>query len=155
MSPRVIAEGGAPAIEGVRVVLLDVPTSWLSVLWAGLLIVVIVGVLLATRHQRRRGHLGTGGSVTDWGESLALVYELRREIQRLSEENLRLWEERAELVKVFGRVVEFLQQEVGQISGKSLGPKSETTKPRRDSGITRGSEVWEANGNPSSSVRGE
>ena len=101
------------------------------------------------------GNEAPAAGVTDWGESLALVYELRREIKRLSEENLRLWEERAELVKVFGRVVEFLQQEVGQISGKSLGPKSETTKPRRDSGITRGSEVWEANGNPSSSVRGE
>jgi hypothetical protein len=127
----------------------------LLVLWAGLLIVVIVGVLLATRHQRWHGQRGTGGSVTDWGESLALVYELRREIQRLREENLRLWEERAELVNVFGRVVEFLQQEVRQISGKSLGPKSETTKPRRDPGITRGSEVWEANGNPSGSLTGE
>jgi hypothetical protein len=146
MSPRVIAEGGAPAIEGVRVVLREDPASWLLVLWAGLLIVVMVGVLLATWQQRRRGPLGTGGSVTDWGESLAVVYELRREIERLREENLRLWEERAELGKVFGRVVERLQQEVGQISGKSLGLKSETTKPRRDSGITRGSEVWEANG---------
>jgi hypothetical protein len=61
----------------------------LLVLWAGLLIVVVVGVLLATRHQRWHGQRGTGGSVTDWGESLALVYELRREIQRLREENLR------------------------------------------------------------------
>ena len=147
MSPRVIAEGGAPAIERVRVVLREDPTSWLLVVWAGLLIVVIVGVLLATRHQRRRELPGTGGNVTDWGQSLALAYELRREIKRLREENLRLWEERAELVNVFGGVVEFLQQEVGQIWGKALGPKSETTKPRRDSGITRGSEVWEANGN--------
>jgi hypothetical protein len=150
MSPHVTAEGGAPAIEGLRVVLRDDPTIWLSVLWAGLLIVVVVGVLLATRHQRRREPRGTGGSVTDWGQSLAVAYELRREVKRLSEENQRLWEERAELVKVFGRVVEFLQQEVGQISGKSLGPKRETTKPCRHSGITSGPEVWEANGNQSS-----
>ena len=129
---------------------LEDPTIWLSVLGAGLLIVVIVGVLLATRYQRRRGERGTCGSVTDWGQSLALTYELRREIKRLSEENRRLREERVELVKVFGRVVECVQREVGQISGTSLGPKSETTKSRRDSGITNGSEVWEAKGDPQS-----
>jgi hypothetical protein len=128
----------------LRIVLWGDLTIWLSVLLAGLLIVVIVGVVLATRHQRRREHGGTGGSVSDWGEGLALAYELRREVKRLSEENQRLWAERAELVKVFGRVVEFLQ-EVGQISGKSLGPKRETTKPCRESGITSGPKVWEAN----------
>ena len=96
---------------------------WLSVLCAGLLFVLIVGVLLATRHHRRRGQGGTGGSVTDWGQSLALTYKLRRETRRLSEENLRLWEERAELLKAFGRVVACLQQEVGQISG--IGSQSE------------------------------
>jgi hypothetical protein len=154
MAPRVIAEGGARAIGELCVVLQD-PTIWLSVLCAGLLIVIIVGVLLATRHQRRRGQRGTGGSVTDWGQSLALTYELRRETKRLSEENQRLWEERAELLKAFGRVVACLQQEVDQISGKSLGPKSDTTKSRRDSGITNGSDVWEANGSQSGSVRRE
>ena len=98
-------------------------------LWAGLLIVVVVGVLLARWPYRRHEQRGQAGSVTDLGESLALAYELRREIKRLSEENLRLWEERAELVNVFGRVVEFLQQEVGEISGKSLGPKSGPPNP--------------------------
>lgn len=155
MSRRVIGEGGAPASEGVRTVLWGDLTIWLSVLSVGLFIVVIVGVVLAMRHQRRREKRATGGSVTDWGQSLALAYELRRDIKRLSEENQRLWEERAELVKVFGRVVELLQQEVGQISGKSLGPKRETTKPCRESGITSGPKVWEANGNPSCSFRGK
>lgn len=155
MSPRVTAEGGAPAIEGLRVVLRDDPTIWLSVLWAGLLIALVVGVLLATRHQRRREQRGTGGSVTDWGQSLAVAYELRREVKRLSEENQRLWEERAELVKGFGRVVEFLQQEVGEIPGKSLGPKSGPPNPAgtRESRAATG--VWEANGHQSGSVRGE
>lgn len=120
---------------------------WLWGLTVGLLLGTLLGFLLARWPYRRHEQRGQAGSVTDLGESLALAYELRREIKRLSEENLRLWEERAELVNVFGRVVEFLQQEVGQIWGKALGPKSETTKPRRDSGITRGSEVWEANGN--------
>lgn len=124
-------------------------------LWAGLLVGVIVGVVLATRHQRRREQPTTGGSITDRGQSLAFAYELRREIKRLSEENQRLWAERAELVKVFGRVVEFLQQEVEKISGKSLGPERETTKPCRDSGITSGTEVREANGNRGCSLRGK
>jgi hypothetical protein len=110
---------------------LEDPTIWLSVLCAGLLIVVLVGVLLAMRYQRRRGQRGTSGSITDWGQSLALTYELRREIKRLSEENRRLTEERVELVKVFGHVAECLQQEVSQILQKSLGPKSETTSRTR------------------------
>ena len=152
MSPHVTAEGGAPAIEGLRVVLRDDPTIWLSVLWAGLLIALVVGVLLATRHQRGREQRGTGGSVTDWGQSLAVAYELRREVKRLSEENERLWEERVELVKGFGRVVEFLQQEVGEISGKSLGPKSGSPNAAgsRESRAATGES--EANGHQSGSV---
>jgi hypothetical protein len=109
---------------------LEDPTIWLSVLCAGLLIGVIVGVLLATRYQRRRGQRGTCDSITDWGQSLARTYELRREIKRLSEENWRLKEDRVELVKVFDRVVECLQQEVEQISEKSLG----TRRLRHESG---------------------
>ena len=131
MAPRVMAEGGAPA-NGEWCVVLQDSAIWLSVLCAGLLFVLIVGVLLATRHHRRRGQGGTGGSVTDWGQSLALTYKLRRETRRLSEENLRLWEERAELLKAFGRVVACLQQEVGQISGKALDPSQSGGSVKRE-----------------------
>jgi len=70
------------------------------------------------RHQPQRKQRVTRGSVTDWGQSLALVYELRQDIKRLSEENQRLWAERAELATVFARVVELLE-----ISGTSRGLK--------------------------------
>jgi hypothetical protein len=44
----------------------------------GLLLGVILGVVFARRQHRQRDHRGRGGSVTDWGLSLALVTELRR-----------------------------------------------------------------------------
>jgi hypothetical protein len=110
---------------------LEDPTIWLSVLCAGLFIVVIVGVLLAPRYQRRRGQRGPCGSVTDWGQSLALTYELRREIKRLSEENRRLTEERVELMKVFGHVAECLQQQVEQMKSETT---SRTRRVRYESG---------------------
>src|SRR5882762_9022066 len=110
MSPHAAAERGARAIKALSVVLRDGPSICQSALGLGLLVVVILGLVFAGRHQRQREPRGKGGSVTDWGESLALVYELRRDIKRLSEENQRLWQERAELVKMFSRVVELLQQ---------------------------------------------
>jgi hypothetical protein len=44
----------------------------------GLLLGVILGVVCARRQHRQRDQRGHGGSVTDWGLSLALVTELRR-----------------------------------------------------------------------------
>ena len=59
---------------------------WLWGLSVGLLLGVILGLLLgatlgvvfARRQHRQRAHRGRGGSVTDWGLSLALVTALRR-----------------------------------------------------------------------------
>lgn len=158
MSPGVIAEEGASAIEGLRVVLRDDPTIWLSVLGAGLLIVVVVGMVLVTRHQRQREQRATGGSITDWGQSLALASELRREIKRLSEENQRLWEDRAELVTLFAHVVELLQQEVGQIS-KSHRVRSERPQAPPGGARTRPTPIvpvarHERSGPPGDSERG-
>ncbi len=51
---------------------------WLWGLSVGLLLGVILGVVFARRQHRQRDHRGRGGSVTDWGLSLALVTELRR-----------------------------------------------------------------------------
>jgi len=139
MPPRSMVEETARAIEAFRVVLRNDPMVWLSALWASLLIVVVIGVVLVTRHQRQREQRATGGTVSEWGERLAVAYELRRKIKRLSEENQRLCEERTELVKVFGRAVEVLQQEVGQISGKStstlVSPISDGDEPRADGAV--------------------
>jgi hypothetical protein len=110
-------------LEKLTVVLPETSTIWPSALGLGLLVVVIVGVVVAARLQRQRVPRGHGGSVTDWGQDLALIYELRREIKRLTEENQRLWQEQAELVKMSSRIVEFLQQPVGQVSRKFPGPK--------------------------------
>ena len=44
----------------------------------GLLLGVILGVVFARRQPRQRAHRGRGGTVTDWGLSLALVTRLRR-----------------------------------------------------------------------------
>jgi hypothetical protein len=44
----------------------------------GLLLGVILGVVCARRQHRQRDQRGHGGSVTDWGLSLARVTELRR-----------------------------------------------------------------------------
>ena len=91
---------------------------WLWGLSVSLLLVTVLGGVFAMRHQPQRKQRVTRGSVTDWGQSLALVYELRQDIKRLSEENQRLWAERAELATVFARVVELLE-----ISGTSRGLK--------------------------------
>ena len=42
----------------------------------GLLLGVILGVVFARQQHRQRAQRGRGGSVTDWGLSLALVTEL-------------------------------------------------------------------------------
>ena len=73
------------------------PVIWLWGLSVGLLLGTVLGVVFATRHHRRYEQRGLGGSVTDWGQSLALVYELRREIRRLSQANERLQADRTEL----------------------------------------------------------
>ena len=49
---------------------------WLWGLSVGLLLGVILGVVFARQEHRQRARRGRGGSVTDWGLSLALVTEL-------------------------------------------------------------------------------
>lgn len=44
----------------------------------GLLLGVILGAVFARRQHRQRAQRGRGGSVTEWGLSLALVTERRR-----------------------------------------------------------------------------
>jgi hypothetical protein len=65
---------------------------------------MIVGVLIATWRERRRGRPTTSGSLTD----LALDHGLRTQIKRLDEEGRRLRAERDELLAVLTRLAELL-----------------------------------------------
>jgi uncharacterized membrane-anchored protein YhcB (DUF1043 family) len=89
-----VSEGGAAAIEGF---LRGDPTIWLSVLWAGLLVVVILGVVFAMRHEQKRERQAS--SLTE----LAFTHELRVQ-------NKRLRTERDELLGVLTRFAELLEQ---------------------------------------------
>ncbi len=100
MSPRGGAEGGASTIEG----LLGDPAIWLSVLWAVLLAIVILGVLFAMRREQRRRR--QAGSLTE----LAFIHELRAQIKRLTEDTRRLRRERDELLGVLTKVGDLLER---------------------------------------------
>ena len=96
-----MSEGGASAIEGF---LPGDPTIWLSVLWAGLLVVVILGVVFAMRHEQKRE--GQASSLTE----LAFTHELRAQNKRLGEDTQRPRKERDELLGVLTRLAELLEQ---------------------------------------------
>jgi hypothetical protein len=85
---------------------------WVWGLAGGLLLGTVLGVVLARRQYRRREQRDLGGSVTDWGQSRALVYALRREITRLGQANERLQVDRTELLAILTRVADFLEREV-------------------------------------------
>ena len=96
-----MSEGGASAIEGF---LRGDPTIWLSVLWAGLLVVVILGVVFAMRHEQKRERQAS--SLTE----LAFTHELCAQNTRLREDTQRLRKERDELLGVLTRLAELLEQ---------------------------------------------
>ena len=85
---------------------------WLWGLAVGLLLGAILGVVLARRQHRQRDQRSRGGTVTDWGQSLAHVTELRREIGRLRQANARLQTDRTEALAALVRVADFLEREV-------------------------------------------
>jgi hypothetical protein len=101
MSPRAGAEGGASAIGRF---LRDDPTVWLSVLWAGLLVVVILGVVFAIRHEQKRDR--QAGSLTE----LAFIHELRAQIKWLREDTRRLRRERDELLGALTKLADLLER---------------------------------------------
>jgi predicted component of type VI protein secretion system len=97
---------------------------WLWGLSVGLLLGTILGVVLATRHHRRREPRGLGGSMTDWGQSLALVYELRREIRRLSQPNARLQADRTESLAALARIADSLEREARRRPVQPIPPST-------------------------------
>ena len=95
---------------------------WLWGLAVGLLLGAILGVVLERRQHRQRDQRSRGGSwdkttgayQTDWGQSLAHVTELRREIGRLRQANARLQTDRTEALAALARVADFLEREVSR-----------------------------------------
>jgi hypothetical protein len=85
---------------------------WLWGLAVGLLLGTILGVVLARRQHRQRDQRSRGGTVTDWGQSLVHVTELRREISRLRQANARLQTDRTEALAALARVADSLEREV-------------------------------------------
>jgi hypothetical protein len=74
------------------------------VLWAGLLVVVILGVVFAMRREQKRGR--QTGSLTE----LALVHELRAQVKRLRGDTQRLRRERDELLGVLSKLADLLER---------------------------------------------
>src|SRR5258705_13250878 len=95
---------------------------WLWGLSVGLLLGTVLGVVLTSRHHRRREQRGRGGTVTDWGQSLALVSELRREIRRLSQANEQLQADRTESRTALARVADSLEREARRLPVHSIQP---------------------------------
>jgi hypothetical protein len=104
---------------------------WLWGLAVGLLLGTILGVVLARRPHRQRDQRSRGGTVTDWGQSLAQVTELRREISRLRQANARLQTDRAETLAALARVADSLEREVRrrpvQAIQRALGEGTDTS----------------------------
>jgi hypothetical protein len=91
---------------------------WLWGLSVGLLLGVILGVAFARRQHRQRDQRGRGGSVTDWGQSLALVTELRREINRLRHTNARLQADRTKSLAALARAADSLEPWARRLPGE-------------------------------------
>ena len=62
--------------------------------------------------------------MTDWGQSLALVYKLRREIRRLSQANARLQADRTESLAALARVAEGLERETRRLPVQPIPPST-------------------------------
>jgi hypothetical protein len=84
----------------------------------GLLLGVILGVAFARRQHRQRDQRGRGGSVTDWGQSLALVTELRREINRLRHANARLQPDRTKSLAALARAADSPERGARRLPGE-------------------------------------
>jgi hypothetical protein len=89
--------------------LLD-PVFWLFVLSAGLLVVGVLGVVVATRRARRSEQLSLPGMSPDLGSDFARIHELQTQVKRLGDEYDRLLAERDELEAVLTRLAGLLEQ---------------------------------------------
>ena len=95
---------------------------WLWGLTVGLLLGTLLGFLLARWSYRRHEQRGQAGSVTDLGESFALVNELRREITRLRQALARLQADRAASRAALARVADSLEREARRLPVQAIHP---------------------------------
>lgn len=109
------------------------PVIWLLALSTALLVVGVLGIVFATRHDRQREQLAGVSSATQWGPGLALVPELRAEINRLRQETDRLRQEtdrlrgeRDEMLRVMARLAELLEG----VGGPRRAPERATRQPQ-------------------------
>jgi cell division protein FtsB len=107
---------------------------WVWGLAVGFLLGAIVGVVLARRQHRQRDQRSHGGTVTDWGQSLAHVTELRREISRLRQANAQLRTDRTEALAALARIADSLKREVRRLPvqtiEQALPERSDSREPR-------------------------
>jgi transposase-like protein len=97
---------------------------WLWGLPVGLLLGTSLGLVLAKWPYRWREQRGQAGSVTDLGESFALVNELRREITRLRQAIARLQADRAASCAALARVADSLEREARRLPVQAIHPAS-------------------------------
>lgn len=90
----------------------------------GLLLGTLLGLVWARWQHRQRDHRDPGGSVTDLGESFALVNELRREITRLRQTTARQQADRAASHAALARIADSLEREAKRLPVPSIGPAS-------------------------------
>jgi hypothetical protein len=93
---------------------------WLWGLAVGLVLGMMLGVVWASRQDRRREQRGLGASVTDWGQGLAFVPELRREISRLRQATARLQADRTASLEALARVAVLLEREARRLPVQSI-----------------------------------
>lgn len=97
----------------------------------GLLLGTLLGLVLARWPYRRREQRGQAGSVTDLGESFALVNELRREITRLRQTTARLQADRVASHAALARVADSLEREAKRLPVQAITPAA-GERPGRD-----------------------
>jgi hypothetical protein len=71
--------------------------------------------------------------VTDWGQSLAFVFELRGEIRRLQQANERLRVDRTEALAALVRVAECLAREARRLPVQSIPSSTRAPDESADS----------------------
>jgi hypothetical protein len=77
--------------------------------------------------------------MTDWGQSLALVCELRMEITRLSQANARLQADRTESLAALARIADSLEREARRLPVQPIQPSTKAPggKPGTDRSPSR------------------
>jgi hypothetical protein len=113
---------------------------WLWGLAVGLVLGAILGVVWASWQDRQREQRGSGGTVTDWGQSLALVTDLRREISRLRQATAQLQADRTASLEALAQIAVLLEREARRLPAQSIERES-YENPGKDAPSSRSPEA--------------